>query len=161
MDNITYRKAEISDCFSIASLKGKVWRTTYQGIYSEESLINYDVEKNRKIFEQIVNNPDIQIYVALISEQIVGFMTCGKPYKGFQDFSQEIGLLYILKEYQRQGIGRSLFELARKQVRNAGYNRFFLSVNKKNANAIAFYLAMGGQALLADDSQIKIVYTLT
>ena len=65
MNKITYRKAEIKDCLSIATLKGIVWNTTYRGIYSDESLINYDVVKNQKIFEQIVNNPEIEVYVAV------------------------------------------------------------------------------------------------
>ena len=67
--------------------------------------------------------------------EIIGFMTCGKPYKPFQDFQQEIGLLYILQEYQRQGIGKSFFD-----------------------NAIKFYRSMGGQVIHTDEKQIKLVF---
>ena len=159
-NNIIYRKATEADCYDIAKLKGRVWDTTYQGIYSDEALKGYDVEKNEKIIFQIVNNPEIDLYVATDNDVIVGFMTCGKPYKPFRHYEQEVGLLYILKEYQRQGIGAAFLNIARKQVKDAGYEEFMLAVNSKNTNAINFYLAMGGEIIESDERQIRIVYTL-
>ena len=145
LKNIAYRKATLKDCYVIAELKGIVWNTTYKGIYSEESLSGYDIKKNEQIMENIVNNPELEIYVATDEDRIVGFMTCGKPYKPFLHYEQEIGLLYILKEYQRQGIGKGFFEIARKQIKENGYNEFVVAVNSRNDNAIQFYLAMGGK----------------
>ena len=153
---ITYRKAEIEDCLSIVILKGIVWNTTYRGIYSDESLNHYDVLKNQKILENIVNNPKIEVYVATNMEQIVGFMTYGKPYRPFEDFEQEIGMLYILKEYQRKGIGRTFFDIACNQAIKNGYDKFCVAVNKKNYEAQRFYIAMGGNVIYTDETQIRI-----
>lgn len=161
MNKITYRKAEIKDCLSIATLKGIVWNTTYRGIYSEESLANYDILKNQKIFEQIVNNPEIEVYVAVNIDQIVGFMTCGKPYKPFEDFQQEIGMLYILKEYQRQGIGKTFFNIARQQAIQNGHSKFCVAVNKKNYEAQKFYREMGGNVIYIAESQIHFSYNVS
>lgn len=155
---INYRKARIEDCLDIARLKGIVWNTTYKGIYSDESLANYDVFKNQKILEGIVANPEIEIYVVCDADQIVGFMTCGKPYRAFGDYSQEIGMLYILKEYQRQGIGRFFFDIARKQAIEKRQNKFFVTVNKRNYAAQKFYSAMGGNIVSTDESQIRFGY---
>lgn len=138
MNNIAYRRATMNDCYTIAKLKGIVWNTTYKGIYSDEALMSYDVEKNEKIFGQIVCNPEIELYVATENDRIVGFMTCGKPYKPFRYYEQEVGLLYILKEYQRQGIGNGFFDIARKQVKEAGYKEFIVAVNGRNTSAINF-----------------------
>ena len=160
MNMITYRKAQIDDCLSIAILKGIVWNTTYKGIYPDESLSNYDVPKNQMIFEQIVRNPEIEIYVATNTNQIVAFMTCGRPYKPFEDFHQEIGMLYVLKEYQRQGIGRTFFDIARKQVAANGHSKFCVAVNKKNYEAQKFYIEMGGNLLCTDEYQIHFSYAL-
>ena len=157
---ITYRKAEINDCLSIATLKGIVWNTTYRGIYSDEALDNYDVFKNQQIFEKIVNNSEIEVYVATSMGQIVGFMTCGKPYKPFEDFQQEIGMLYILKEYQRQGVGKTFFDIARKQAAKNGHNKFCVAVNKLNYEAQKFYIAMGGKVICTDEAQIRLGYIL-
>ena len=89
-------------------------------------MTGYDVEKNTGIFESIVENSEILLYVATDGEKIVGFMTCGKPYRPFREYGQEVGLLYILKEYQRQGIGREFFRIANKLVTERGYKEFFL-----------------------------------
>ena len=66
----------------------------------------------------------------------------------------------ILKEYQRLGIGKSFFNIARNQTLKQGHTEFFVSVNKQNSNAISFYLAMGGKIILEDDKQLKICYTV-
>lgn len=158
MNTITYRKAVLEDCLELSILKGQVWNTTYKGIYSEEKLSGYDIAKNESIFQNIVNNPDIELFVALDNQKIVGLMTCGKPYRPFMDFQQEIGLLYILKEYQRKGIGKTFFEIARNQMKGNGYTKFFLSVNSKNFDAQKFYEAMGGVTIYQDEVSIKYSY---
>jgi len=160
MSDISYRKATIEDCFPIAELKGIVWNTTYRGIYPDESLDGYDVGKNALIIQKIVNNPEIEIYVAEDKGKIVGFMTCGKPYKPFRHYEQEIGLLYILKEYQRQGIGRGFFDIARKQAKENGYKEFIVSVNRQNSNAIQFYRSMGGEVIDTTERQLTFVYVV-
>ena len=157
---ITYRNATMDDCLAIATLKGIVWNTTYKGIYSDDSLANYDIPKNQRIFEQIVHNPDIELYVATDNDKIVGFMTCGKPYKPYRDFGQEIGLLYILQDYQRRGIGNQFFQIARRQMLADGYGKFLVSVNKLNQPAIDFYHAMGGRIIEATDTQLKLEFHL-
>lgn len=158
--HISYREACLADCYDLAVLKGKVWNTTYQGIYPQEKLTGYDVEKNKGIFESIVENSEISLYVATDGEKIVGFMTCGKPYRPFREYGQEVGLLYILKEYQRQGIGREFFRIAKKLVTERGYKEFFLSVNRRNYDAQKFYFAMGGEVLCEDGEQVRIGYRI-
>lgn len=158
--SIQFREAVLTDCYNLAVLKGMVWNTTYQGIYPQEKLTRYDVEKNTRIFEALVANPEITLYVATAGEKIVGFMTCGKPYKPFREYGQEIGLLYILKEYQRRGIGRKFFCIAKKLVANRGCREFFLSVNKRNYEAQEFYFAMGGEMLCEEGEQLKIGYCI-
>lgn len=156
--NIVFREACLADCYDLAVLKGKVWNTTYQGIYPQEKLTGYDVEKNKRIFESIVENPEISLYVANDGEKIVGFMTCGKPYRPFREYGQEMGLLYILKEYQRQGIGREFICIAKNLVAERGYKEFFLSVNRRNYEAQKFYFAMGGGMLCEEGEQLRIGY---
>lgn len=160
MESIAYRKAVLEDCHTLAVLKGMVWNTTYKGIYPDEVLENYDVSKNQSIFESICANPDIDLFVAECSGKVVGLMSCGKPFRPFLHYQQEVGLLYILKEYQRRGIGKEFFEIARKQVREHGYSEFVVSVNRQNQAAIPFYLAMGGKMAFTDEKQVRITYTL-
>lgn len=69
-------------------------------------------------------------------------------------------MLYILKEYQRQGIGTTFFDMTRKQVAEKGDKEFFLSVNKKNYDAQKFYIAMGGTVICEEGEQVRIGYTI-
>ena len=130
MIEIKYRVAIIDDCYEIAKLKGEVWNTTYRGIYSDDTLDNYDVERNKRTFENIINNPKTSLYVATEAENIIGFISCGEPYRPYLHYKQDIGLLYILKEYQKLGVGKKLFSIAKDIMRENGYNEFFVSVNK-------------------------------
>ena len=98
--------------------------------------------------------------MATDGEKIVGFMTCGKPYRPFREYGQEVGLLYILKEYQRQGIGREFFRIAKKLVTERGYKEFFLSVNSRNYEAQKFYFAMGGEVLCEEGEQVRFEYKI-
>lgn len=167
MNNVIYREATINDCYQIAKLKGEVWNTTYRSIYPDSMLDNYDIEKNKITFEKIISNPQNTLFVAIFDDKIIGFMNCGEPYRPYLHFKQEMGLLYILQEYQRKGIGTRLFSIAKEVIKNKGYNEFFISVNKYNIGALNFYVAMGGIIISIDEenknkyqTQIKISFTI-
>ena len=132
MEEIIYRKAVAEDCHELSILKRDVWNTTYQGIYPQEKLDNYDVQKNEEILKGIVLNPEIDLYVAQKQKKLLGFMTCGKPYR--------------------------LFNESKEETRKKGFDEFILSVNSKNENAIAFYLAMGGIIICDDGGQKRFLF---
>ncbi|KAF0820925.1 MULTISPECIES: GNAT family N-acetyltransferase [unclassified Cytobacillus] len=79
--------------------------------------------------------------------QIVGFSSCGKErsgkYKGYQG---ELNAIYILKEFQGQGIGKALFNSVMKELRKLGMNTMLVFVLADNKSAL-FYEAMGGKAI--------------
>lgn len=154
MGQITYRLAKIEDCYLLAILKKEVWNTTYRGIYSDEKINNYNILNNVMHFEEIVHNPNINLYVATDNEHIVGYMSCGEPYRPFRNFEQEIGLLYILKEYQRKGIGRTFFTMGKEIIKSNGVDEFFISVNRYNKDALDFYVSMGGNIIHIDEDKV-------
>ncbi|WP_099466594.1 GNAT family N-acetyltransferase [Konateibacter massiliensis] len=165
MGQITYRLAKRDDRYLLAMLKKEVWNTTYRGIYPDEKINSYDILRNSLKFEEIINNPNINLYVAADNEQIVGYMSCGEPCRPFRNFKQEIGLLYLLKEYQRKGIGRTLFTIGKDIIKSNGNDEFFISVNKYNIDALNFYVSMGGKIIHIDEDkedkskvQIKLHY---
>lgn len=159
METVIIRNARRDECRELAKIKGEVWNTTYRGIYADTALDNYDVEKNTHIFQQIYNNPGIELFLAEVSGRIVGLMTCGNMFQPVEGFNQEIGLLYVLKEYQGMGIGRRFLETAKETVRRNGYDRFLVSVNSQNRNAISFYKRMGGQEIAEQNSQKRFCFT--
>ena len=158
MQNVIVRRAKLGECQELARIKGEVWKTTYRGIYADAALDNYDVEKNTRILEQIWNTPGIELFLAEVDGKIVGLMTCGNLYKPVEGFDQEVGLLYILKEYQRIGIGRKFLNTAAEIVRRNGYDRFLVSVNSRNLDAIRFYERTGGFEIHGEDTQKRFCF---
>ena len=158
MKDVIFRKATVEDCRALSELKRDVWSTTYSGIYPQEKLDGYDVDKNEGIFRSFVERPDIELYLAENNGKPIGLMTVGKSYKLYNEYNQEVALLYIRKDFQRMGIGRKFLEIAKAEVRGKGFDRFVLSVNEQNENAIAFYEAMGGTTVCHDGGQRRIVF---
>lgn len=145
------RKATKDDVKNLSILKQKVWDETYRGIYSDDIIDNFDYEKSEENFKSIINNKKISFYVVEMNEELVGYMDVGVPIRKFDNYEQEIGLLYLRKDFQKMGIGKELFALGYNEIKNNGYNKFFISCNKYNTNARKFYEKMGGQ-LVAEDN---------
>lgn len=167
MDTLDIRKAIYSDCKKLSLLKREIWETTYRGIYPDEKIDNYNYIKNEKKFKNFIDDPNQQLYVATINNEIIAYIEFGKPFRQFENYEQEIGLFYIKKDYQRRGIGKKLFELAFNYIKNTGVNNFFISCHKYNFNAQKFYKKMGGNIIKIDkDSdnnglpQIKFEYKI-
>lgn len=161
------RLATLNDCEALSKLKHNVWDETYRGIYNDDKIDNYDYEQNQEKFLKIVLNPDIDLYVVEDNGKLVGYMDCGIPIRPYKDYKQEIGLLYLLKEYQRKGIGKELFRLGYDTIKDKGFKEFFISCNKFNINAQNFYKKMGGIIDKIDDdhvdkslSQVKFIYKI-
>jgi len=157
------RLAVATDCKNLSKLKRLVWESTYRGIYPDEKIDGYDYKKNEERFLEIINNKDVELYVVESNDKLVGYMDYGKPYRPFDDYEQEIGLLYLLSDYQRKGIGKKLFQLAYGNIKNKGYNSFFISCNKYNIPAQKFYECMGGKIICVDEdsdnkAEVQIKY---
>lgn len=145
------RLANRNDIKKLALLKQIVWDETYRGIYSDNLIDNFDYEKSEKKFKMIIDDNRISLYVVESNNELVGYMDVGFPYRQYENYEQEIGLLYLRKDFQRIGIGRELFNIGYNEIKNNGYSKFFVSCNKYNANARKFYEKMGGQLVLVDE----------
>ena len=161
------RLANKNDCEYLSKLKHQVWKETYHGIYSDAKINNYDYQKNKDYFLNIINNPNTNLYVVEDNNKLVGYMSFGVPLRPYKDYKQDIGLLYLTKEYQRKGIGKELFNIAYNNIKEKGYKEFFISCNKYNINAQEFYKKMGGIVDCIDEDnfdkslpQIKFIYII-
>lgn len=165
--NYIIRLANDSDCEELSRLKHMVWEETYRGIYPDYKIDDYDYMRNEEKFRNIIANPKVELYTIEDNNTLVGYMDYGVPYRPYKDYEQEIGLLYLLKRYQGQGIGKKLFDLAYTMIKDNGYDEFFVSCNKYNINAIDFYKRMGGIKDYIDEDnvdksipQVKLLYKI-
>lgn len=145
------RIASYEDCRSLALLKRIVWETTYRGIYPNEKIDKYDVDLNENKFKNMIKEQSQRLFVVLSDSKIIGYISCGKIMRAFDKHTHDIGLLYLLKEYQGKGIGRQMFEFAKKELKNQGITEFIVSCNKYNIPAQQFYKKMGGQIIKIDE----------
>ncbi len=105
------RKARLQDAEGIAKVRVDSWRSTYKGIVNSQYLDNLDYESRtdrwRKILTDKKSNERILV-AENDDKEIVGF-SCGGPERERDDlYKGELYAIYILKEYQRHGLGRRL-----------------------------------------------------
>lgn len=154
-DDVIVRMAKENEVLEIAKVKQKCWETTYRGIYEDELIDNFDVPKAADTFKKIILDEDSDLYVTIVDEKVIGFMSFGRMYQPYKDYEQELGMLYILEEYRGQGIGSMMFLIAKDGIKRKGYEEFIVSVNKYNEKARKFYDKMGGRKLEVIDDQDK------
>ncbi len=160
------RIATEKDCRNLAFLKRQVWETTYRDIYPNEKLDRYDIDLNENKFKSMIKKQSQKLFVVLNDSNIIGYMSCGEIMREFDNYTHDIGLLYILKEYQGKGLGCKLFEFAKNELKHQGATEFIVSCNKYNLLAQQFYTKMGGKIIKVDEDnedksipQIKFLFT--
>lgn len=141
------RKADSQDVSSIAKIHVDVWNTTYSGIVSQEYLSGRSYEKQaEKWLERVFNNQGSTelVYVAEADDgNVVGFSS-GAVRTGDESFDGELFTLYIYKEYQGRGMGRSLFNAIASALYRQGAQNMVLWTFADNP-ACAFYEYLGGR----------------
>jgi len=157
--------AKIEMCDELAKIKKQVWETTYRGIYPESKLNNFNIKKESKKFSDLIQSNILSLYAAIINNKLIGYMAYGKSPRRPNSKSNEIVLLYILKDFQGQGIGRQLFNFAKEKLKQSNANHFIVYCNKYNTPALNFYQKMGCEILSIDENmedksipQVKFEY---
>lgn len=155
MDNrdMNIRQAVSSDAKGIAKVHVDSWKTTYKNIVSDQYLNNLTYETRERLW---VNNiPNGGVYVAENKEgEIVGFSSGGLERSGnYHGFEGELYAIYILKEYQGNGIGKALFIPIIEEIKELGLNSMLVLVLKDNISRL-FYESLGGKNI--DSVEVEI-----
>ncbi|MBG9587502.1 GNAT family N-acetyltransferase [Cytobacillus firmus] len=147
------RAAKLSDAGGIAKVHVDSWRTTYKNIIPEEFLENLSYQSREELWINII--PKGIVFVAENDEgQIVGFSSGGKERSGdYKEYQGELSSIYILKDFQGQGIGKALVKSVTKELGKSGMNTMLVFVLADN-NSTLFYEAMGGKVI--DKIEVKI-----
>ncbi len=152
---ITYRKAIASDAYGIEYVAAHSWKETYKGYMPDEYLENriQTIEQKIERATNLLKNTNTY-YVVEVNNKVVGIL----HYKESQnDNYKDYGYLesiYVLRDYQGQGIGKELFKIAIKGFVNMGYNKMYLECLQGN-DTINFYKKYGGKVIATVDFPIK------
>lgn len=115
----------------------KAWQETYRGFVPDEFLAFHTYEKSKKF--ACVNENKL---TAVVNGQVGGFAAFLQECREFCSVGNagEITALYVLKKYQKIGIGKALLESCLNKIEK---REAVLFVLKENENAIGFYRHMG------------------
>jgi GNAT superfamily N-acetyltransferase len=130
-----------SDLPAISKLAGVIWRACYPGIISPEQ-IDYMLARMYALdtMREEIQSQGIRYDRLLVGDEFVGFASYG-PMEQAAIF--KLHKLYLLPELQGRGLGSLLLQHCEQEVRRIGASRLILSVNKRNAKAIAAYQRNG------------------
>ena len=147
------RKAEIEDVKGIAKVHVDSWRTTYKGIVPDTFLKSLSYEQRELIWKKGIK--ENHVFIAENENgRIVGFSTGGKERTGkYEAYTGELYAIYLLKEYQGKGIGRSLVQSVVNDLNGKNLNSMLIWAIEENP-ACRFYEALGGKQV--DTEEIEI-----
>ncbi len=138
---ITIEKAKKEDALQIAIVNVYTWKTQYNELIPSD-VIDFRIDNIEQSEEKIKRRieEDGQYLVAKKDNTVIGFCRYGKS-----DFGEygEIHALYVLKGFNKKGIGKLLFNAAKDELNKMGFNRFRVNCLKGNP-VLEFYMHMGG-----------------
>lgn len=147
------RKAVSDDAQYIAVVHVESWRTTYLDILPTEFLNKLSYERRAKSWEKNIAMGNVFVAVT-DNQQIVGFSSGGKERSGdYENFLGELYAIYILKEFQRSGIGKLLVEPIVNGLIQINVNSMLVWVLEDNRSRL-FYENLGGKQV--DVKEIEI-----
>lgn len=141
------RRAQPTDGDGIGRVHVETWRTTYAGIVPADYLAELSAQKRGDFWENFIlkADPDRFLLVAHSPETgIVGFASGGVPFHPVEGYSGEIYAIYILKEFQGQGLGRRLMSAGANQLLKMDLRSMLVWVLAANEAARKAYEALGG-----------------
>ena len=132
----------------MAAVHVSAWRDTYRGVIDDAVLEGLSEERSETRFRERITSPAVICTVAENDRgQIVGF-ACGGPERADEhNVDGEIYAIYILQQYQRQGIGRRLVKALARAFAGRQYASMLIWVLSGNCNAATFYQTLGGEVL--------------
>lgn len=126
------RPSKKSDAHSISCIYVQTWRDTYLSVVPFDYLYTMSVDRHERAFLQELDSRQILSYVAEVNGRVVGFTTGGYERHGDAIYSGEIYTLYVMKNYQRRGIGRKLVATLTRQFKDLDIYTMLVQVLKEN-----------------------------
>lgn len=139
---IIIRKTEESDHSEIAQLSIQVWQESYKDILEKKFLDSLSYEERLHGRYHWFSAPNKFSIVAIMENKIIGFCDFGVSRQ--PDISKgEIYAIYLLAEYQRQGIGLLLITKAMQKLQEHHLTPYSVVTLEKNVQAQNFYKKSG------------------
>lgn len=151
LSSFLIRKARIDDIPALASLHVKTWSETY---WTTPSPPTYQVRETQwKQQFNVIDDSWFCFVVENMNGQLVGFAK-GKVYahSDLPEFSGQLDKIYLLRKYQRLGLGRKLVGHVARQFLSQGISNMVLFGTAENPSC-GFHEAIGGEKLCGSNGE--------
>ncbi|MDD5599820.1 MAG: GNAT family N-acetyltransferase [Victivallaceae bacterium] len=150
---IIIRTAAPGDAAGIAEVHWESWRSAYKGIMPDNYLNGISYEKRFNMWKKIFSAQSNDLYEKLLifvaadeSGKIIGFVSGGVLKHPQDRYKAELGGIYLLRKYQRFGIGSRLIAFFTEALLNLDIPSLRLGVLAENDSRL-FYEKLGGQII--------------
>ena len=152
-NKVIIRKVKYGDIEQIVDINIKDWKKVYKGIIDDEILDNLNREEKIKKWREHYNIGNV--IVAEENGTILGYCRYDDNaiYEN-TDIDSEIIAIYVDCDKLGNGIGRTLIEYVKKDLKNKNKTKMVIWCLEKNQNARKFYEKMGGN-LLSDEKYFE------
>jgi ribosomal protein S18 acetylase RimI-like enzyme len=145
------RVAREADAPAIAAVHVDAWRETYAGVVPDHVLSGLSVNRRTEVWTRIISNPEAfnssTVFVAEREGVVAGFGCCGLQRTenlNAQGYDGEISSIYLLRSFQRCGLGLALMSAMGQELRRRQLQAASLWVLRDNQKACRFYERLGG-----------------
>jgi GNAT superfamily N-acetyltransferase len=145
---VTFRRVLPEEVPALVRLRLETREETYRGIYPDEWIDGFDFAASEERFHGIAADPDQNVFFIEADGETAGYLCYGRELEStMPENSICINMLYLLRAFQRRGIGAMALEQVRAYCRSIGRKHFYNGCNLYNENAARFYQAMGGRMI--------------
>ena len=148
---VEIRQAQVEDASEIARINARCWRAAYTDIMRPDLLDKLVAEQGQvDRWQAIIRTTHMLRFTYVVADdqrRLVGCATCGPERLKNPDYTGELYSLYLLPEYQRQGLGRALIGQAAARLLQEGMGSMLVWVLTDNHAARRFYERLDGQWL--------------
>jgi ribosomal protein S18 acetylase RimI-like enzyme len=158
--SVAIRPAIPADAAAIGRIYVETWRTTYAGMVPDRVLLGMSEARQRMRWAQWFQRPGSEF--ALVAQDrdagLVGFVSCGaargRPLASSGiNGAGEVFTLYVLPDFQGQGVGRRLLAGAFQGLADRRFGAAVIWVLAANP-ARFFYEALGGRRIAEQQERL-------
>jgi ribosomal protein S18 acetylase RimI-like enzyme/diadenosine tetraphosphate (Ap4A) HIT family hydrolase len=140
---MTLRPWRKTDLASIRRITWESWISTYLGFIPENDLESYfNIHYTEESLLNLFDDPSMQGFIAAMDGEVAGYI---RLFFSRDENRLYISSLYLLPEFEGQGMGSGLIEAAEGYATEKGLDELWIGVMVKNRRALDFYKKVGFQ----------------